>query len=356
MKKRQLITAVTLALGLAAASANAAVVFDPDGTGPLGAMTIGALDWGPTSILSQNANTAIAAFAAGACPGGVGVACQFDLVTHATLVGFLNDAGQALPNPAGLNSTFEITMIAKFREQVTGVSSVGGNPIVTFATVPTVPGFLQMFYDNTPDSHALTGFGYNDGRLILNGNTVGNASSLFTVTSTAPVNLDQAGANDYTGQLTVTGTGSSTNIPVNSLTTDPTFFITPLTTFGVQFANISIGLPFISVDPSDCFTIAPDPLVVGATAPVPTGCSNVHVNGPYAANLGELPPGYVPVTGTVNGFNAAPPTGGPDFVAQTDFNSPLQAAVPEPGSLALFGLGLGLLGMLRGFGRRLRFS
>jgi hypothetical protein len=352
MKKRQLISAVALALGLAAFSAQAAI-FDADGTGGAnGAVNIGAFDWGPTSILSQGANTAIGAFATGAC-SVVNTACQFNLFTHATLVGLVDANGNPLANPVGLNSTFEITMIAMFREVVTGVSTLpNGNTIATFATVPTVPGFLQMFYDNTPDSVALTGRGYNDGRLILNGNTVGNSSSFFTVTSTTPVNLDQSGANDYTGQFTVTGTGSSTNIPVDTLTTDPTFFISPLTTFGVQFANISIGLPFVSVDPSDCFTIAPQAPVIGVTTPLPTGCSAVHVNGTYLANTGELPPGYVPVTGSINGFSPIPPTGGPDFVAQTDFNSPL-SSVPEPTSLALFGLGLGLAGFFGSLRRRL---
>lgn len=352
MKKTKLFAAVALALGMAT-TAHSAVFFDPDGTGgSSGPLLIGAFDWGPTSIFAQNANTAIAAFTAsqGACPA---TSCQFNLYTHARVIGFLDSNGAALPNPAGLNSAYELTMIARFTETVTAVGTLGGNPIVQFATVPTAPGFLQMFYDNSVDAVDVSGSGFNDGRLILNGTQVGSATSQFSITNPTPVALDQAGANDYTGQLTVSGNGSSGNIPVNALTTDGTFFITPLDAFGVTFAQISLGLPYISVNPSDCFTGAAQPAIIGGPNAA-LGCSPAHINGLMAVNIGELPPGIVPVIGLVNA-TAPSATGGPDFVAQSDYNSPLQGAIPEPGSLALLGLSLGLFGFFGG-GLRRRFG
>jgi hypothetical protein len=272
-------------------------------------------------------------------------------LTHARVIGFLNDAGAALPNPAGLNSTFELTMTARFTETVTSVSTpVPGLSIVTFATVPSVPGFLNVFHDASPDSVDVSGSGFNDGNLILSGTQIGAATSLFAVTSTSPVALDQAGANDYTGQLTLPGTGSSGNLPVDALTQDSAFFITPLNTFGITFANISLGLPFVSVDPSDCFTALGSavPVAGGATDPG-AGCINAHINAPMSAQDIPLPPGVRPTIGLLQGPGVP---GNIDFVAQSDFNSPLAAAAPEPASLALLGLGLGALGWVGARRRR----
>src|SRR4029453_916467 len=130
----------------------------------------------------------------------------------------------------------------------------------------------------------------------------------------APVALDQHGANDYTGQLTVTGTGSQDNISLGGLTVAPLFFLQNLN-FGILFANISQGLPFISVDPADCYTPAASGLTVGNSTVGATACNTVHVNGLMSANVAGAT-GFVPNIGNPNG--AFLQGGGPDFIAQTD--------------------------------------
>ena len=329
-----------------AGPAHAGLVLDLDGAGGLAPVEVTALDWSQTSFLAQGANTAILNFAI-----NNGQSTEFQVYTHAKLTGYtLANGGSSGTLPPNFG---EITLVAGYTERVIEVNATGTQ--ASFAT--TGAGWLEIYYSAPSGTNAtdLTGNGFNDGRLIARLTGVSaDAEGLFRInTRTGVSDLDGTpNGNQYLGQSTVTGTGSQEAITAGTGTIelDTNFFLSTLAGFTLNFANISIGLPYTSVDPSDCFNTTKNGAAVGSTGHVST-CDNVHVNGTYAVNGGSG--GYTPVVGAVNGgrdANGLPL--GPDFIAQTDFNSAVNGDVPEPGTLALVGLALGTAGFAASRRRR----
>lgn len=338
MRKTLMAGVIASVFALAGTASAAPLILDLNGAAPGGTIVATALDWTQTSFLAKGGNQAIANFVTNAT-FGTSLSTTFDVYTHAKLTAYTDASGTSLSLPPMAG---EITIISKFTETVTSANVATAT--AEFAT--TGAGWLEMYYSSTANSNNLTGFGFNDGTLIMRADGVGASAGLFKNTG-GSVNIDGAGlTNDYTGQKTVNGFGIQDTVTFGSagVAIDANFLKTAVVDFSILFQDISIGLPFKTVDPSDCFnTTASSATNAAITSGTATGnasqCDNAHTNGLYSAQVNGG--GYLPVVGATNGAFG----GSPDFLAQTDFNSAVTGTAPEPGSIALMGLALGALGL-----------
>jgi len=363
-------------LALSSSLAMASLTFDADGSGGDAAVQVDAFDWRYSSFLAENGTLAISnwlttynslvddntitgvqsnaqtfltesAIVTATC----GEACEITVYTHATLGE--TTVGSDETSPAGLGSDYEITLVTSFTETVSAVVAGG---ITTYFDVVTEKGAtLEMYYDDLSDAddgtlaaNNLLGSGFNDGKLILSGTTILDSTGSFSVDFLAdPVDLDQspAGDDDYPTIDTIIGNGSQGAIVVGGFTLDPDHFLTELESFTLAFANISQQLPFVSADPSECFTQTFGETSVGGTqTQTKADCDQLFDD---EMGTADSQGGLTPVIGTLNGLGVLA-GGGKDFIAQTDFNSPV-TGIPSPAPLALMSIGLLGLGL---FGRK----
>lgn len=267
-----------------ASSANAGIVFDPDGSGTGPSFVVDAFDILPGNLLSTNVVPAV-------------VGDKFVSYYQAKL-GSLVQGNSPLLN-TGLNVDFEITIVAGFEYEF--IATGPNYSIYTNAAVPTV-NFLEVWYDPNINSNNLAGTGFNDGQLILTASMIAAGGSFFG--AYIGDDFDAYQSNDYPGIKSVSGAGGATIIAtVDSF--DPNFFLNaPPAILEFAFFNTSNIAPFRQVDPSQLFVSAP----------------------------GGVAPDLVPNIGTINGLN------GLDFQLQSDAVASF-TVVPEASSLTLYGLG-----------------
>ena len=341
--RKNLIGALIASAFAFSGTAQAGLLFDLNGSGAGGVIEANAFDWAQTSFLAQGGNTAIGTWAStidqtglagggAACPVG---GCTFNVLTHAVLTGYTPaSGGSSISLPGGFG---QITMVASYQERVTGfVSGIAvlnsGRPVASFES--TGLGTVEFYYNDSVIADDLTGSGFNSGRLIgrLTGVTVG-ASGSFSITNLTPSLLDGFNGDSYNGQQTVSGTGSQDilNGGLTGKDLDDSFFLTTLAGFALQYNNISIGLPYNTVNPSDCFNALRGVGTTVGTTGLASTCDTNHQVANYAGQVNALP-GITPSVGVINGFDFT----SADFIAQTDYNSAV-AGIPEPGSLALTG-------------------
>jgi hypothetical protein len=197
-------------------------------------------------------------------------------------------AGNTILGMPGLNLTYEYTILATIVEKFTCT-----NILCTSASFETLPGgSYKIWYDTTPDANLVTGAGITDGSLILSG----------VIDSGLP-------AGSFTATSAVDGFGI----------------------FGFSGSAVPTG------------ALCPPP----ATQLCISGPLPYRTNASSTLQLGSFTTAWTQATGSPGAGGASvalPPPAPGRIIFQADAN---QRFVPEPGTMALAGLGLLVAGLRR---------
>lgn len=328
MKASILASAIALSLGMAGqASAFGLISFDINGSAAGGLVAVDTFDWIPGNALSV---------------GALGMAGESTAPSILTTV-YQAKLGSFLNNNNGSPITSSPVAGTEFTIQVT-ISELQIGVGTATASFTPLGGTVKMFYDAVSNSNDITGLGFGDGLEILSGTILSGSGTytdktrenntpltslngatlcqvLPTTVGCTPVLLDQSGIDNQNGVLTHSGNGSSTlNVRVD--TQDNNFFKSILTSLSIGLNDTTnLADPFVQANPSD--------LIVGYTP----SYSNV---GGQLINGGDCP------RDAAGNF-----TQRCDFHFQSDGSTSFVSTVPEPSTLALLGLSLFGLGMMR---------
>lgn len=322
LKRMTVASSVALAFCLPASSfATQGVFFDPDGGGAtFGAQLVDTFDWGAGHVLYSNCFGA----------GGLGAGSGCTIFAQGPIATISGDSGN-IAFPGGF--TFVLQVKAKSSDESGGGTydgaTVTSGQSITFkdllaAGYGDATSYFKI-YANTGVVDPLLGTGYTAGTEILSGRIKINTFAV-TNNSTTAVTYDQKGGNDWVGTTTYSTSGTP-SFTVNVLTKCDKYFTDPISVFNVQVDDATdtdnSGSPFSNINPAK--------QVGGLT-------------------LGKSFNGAVDAQGPVDIYCAdkdAATKCSAEF--QGDAITTFLTEVPEPGMLALMGLGFGVLGV---FSRR----
>lgn len=313
MKKifKKTLIASALALPALVYAAAIPITFDMNGAAAGQSYSVDLLDWTPGNALAVGGNPGT---------GPIQPGTQTQLLYQANLG--LVSLGGVTQAAAGLGGAQTFTAVAGFNEVVLS-NTTGLNPTFGFADAPVrdSSNFFYIYANQFGNNLSGLGFAANGGTLVMSGYISSVLSSNFTATGAVAPRLDNFGGDDYPAIDTLIGSGAS-DINVTIDFANQAYFpgLAAGGSFAFSFFNASQVLPFNQVDPSACFSS--DGVAGGAA------CDLAH-------NLGAI--NGVTDPGTTHNFQF-----------QADGNQSF-TAIPEPGSLALVGLALGVVGFV---GRR----
>ena len=306
--KKTVIASLMAGAGLLSTAAGAftasPILFDIDGSGPGGAVLVDTFDWAPDNGVSVNVI------------GEIQDGSSKQLLAQASLGTF-----QYTPPGGSLNAYLpvagtEFTLQLSVWEFAAGI----GSGTAGFFLDGSKPSLFTIYYDTSKDAVPLSGTGYGDGIPILTGTVTGltgNFTSFTDLVGTIlapPVALDGFGTNNYPNVITDVGNGSTT-VEVDVTSFDSAFFKTNVSQLLVDLnLTTNAATPFLQVNPSA--------QIIG-----------------HAVKWGNNTTGQL-----WNGLDSCGTTAADncDFQFQNDASNSFQ--VPVPGTLALLGLGLTLLG------------
>ena len=375
---------------------------------------VGSLDWAVGSSLTIGSMTAGEDFitSGGDCgasgPTLNGTNCSFEVYSQAALQGYA-DAGGNPSSPLGINNLWEWTYVFGGTELVTDASfsstligtdgsgndiyEIGGTQTFSLASEDI---FFELYYDDLGDasgqkSDILSGTGFDDGQLIMSSSQLGDISGNFTSTQYTfvdldgnglfttgdqildPALLDSFGVDNWAdepaaGDITFTVTGEgATDLEAEVAFQDFAFFKDLLASifFDTTFSTENV-IPFNETNPSFCYdntagassadlvclqegeiTFADLDTIVLTDGTVLTAQDFLNGGDPATNQAfndclvagGTVEECFLPLTGE-------------DVIFQTDANQAFRITrVPEPGTIALLGMGMGLMG-LNGVRRR----